>query len=327
MARVQDKVAIVTGGGSGIGRACCLRLAEEGARVVVADISEERGRETVSQVEAGGGEGLFLRHDVTQEAQWESVVARAKETYGGLDVLVNNAGIYLIKALNETTLEEWNNLMAVNVTGVFLGMKRAASFGHDGGGGSIVNMSSVAGLMGVSGHALYGASKGAVRIMTKDVAMEYAASQVRVNSVHPGYINTGWPSTGRRPPGRTSRAWAASTPSDVSASPTTWRTWCSTWPPTRPSTSPAASSSWTAEARRGSSCAGDPGGPAFGPCTTYTLVTRGRGERATGAVTSCPVHDRDPAPTRLRTVPPSLPPRKPASTMTGKEMRKTIAQT
>lgn len=191
MARAQGKVAIVTGAGSGIGRACCLGLAEEGAKVVVTDISEERGRETVAQIEAGGGEGLFLRHDVTREDQWESVVARAKETYGGLDVLVNNAGIYLIKALNETTLEEWNDLMAVNVTGVFLGMKHAAPVMAEGGGGSIVNMSSVAGLMGVSGHALYGASKGAVRIMTKDVAMEYAASQVRVNSVHPGYINTG----------------------------------------------------------------------------------------------------------------------------------------
>ena len=121
MARAQGKVAIVTGGGSGIGRACCLRLAEEGAKVVVTDISEERGRETVGQIEARGGDGLFLRHDVTREDQWESVVARTKETYGGVDVLVNNAGLYLIKALAETTVEEWNNLMAVNVTGVFLG--------------------------------------------------------------------------------------------------------------------------------------------------------------------------------------------------------------
>lgn len=190
MARVQGNVAIVTGGGSGIGRACCLRLAEEGAKVVVTDISEERGRETVGQIEARGGDGLFLRHDVTREDQWESVVARTKETYGGVDVLVNNAGLYLIKALAETTVEEWNNLMAVNVTGVFLGMKHAAPAMAERGG-SIVNMSSVAGLMGVAGHALYGASKGAVRIMTKDVAMEYAAAQVRVNSVHPGYINTG----------------------------------------------------------------------------------------------------------------------------------------
>jgi NAD(P)-dependent dehydrogenase (short-subunit alcohol dehydrogenase family) len=182
---------MVTGGGAGIGRACCLRLAEEGARVAVTDISEERGDETVGQIEDKGGDGLFLRHDVTLEDQWESVVGRAREAYGGVDVLVNNAGLYLIKPLTETTVEEWNNLMAVNVTGVFLGMKHAAPSMAERGGGSIVNMSSVAGLMGVAGHVLYGATKGAVRIMTKDAAMELAASQVRVNSVHPGYINTG----------------------------------------------------------------------------------------------------------------------------------------
>jgi NAD(P)-dependent dehydrogenase (short-subunit alcohol dehydrogenase family) len=190
MARVEGKVALVTGGGSGIGRACCLRLAEEGARVAVTDISEERGQETVGQIEDAGGEGLFLRHDVAQEDQWVLAVGRARETYGGVDVLVNNAGLYLIKPLAETTVEEWDDLMAVNVWGVFLGMKHTAPLMSERGG-SIINLSSVAGLMGVAGHALYGASKGAVRIMTKDVAMEYASSQVRVNSVHPGYINTG----------------------------------------------------------------------------------------------------------------------------------------
>lgn len=191
MARVEGKVAVVTGGGAGIGRACSLRLAEEGARVVVTDISEERGQETVEQIEVAGGEGLFVRHDVTREDGWESVVRRAGEAYGGVDVLVNNAGLYLIKPMAETTLEELNNLMAVNVTGVFLGMKHAAPSMIGRGGGSVVNMSSVAGLIGVAGHVLYGAAKGAVRILTKDAAMELAASQVRVNSVHPGYINTG----------------------------------------------------------------------------------------------------------------------------------------
>jgi NAD(P)-dependent dehydrogenase (short-subunit alcohol dehydrogenase family) len=191
VARVEGKAAVVTGGGSGIGRACCLRFAEEGAKVVVTDISEERGEETIEQIKERGGEGLFPGHDVTDEDRWEAVVARSTEDFGGLDVLVNNAGIYLIKPLAETTLEEWNNLMAVNVTGVFLGMKHAAPLMAECGGGSIVNMSSVASLMGAAGHALYGASKGAVRIMTKDVAMEYGASQVRVNSVHPGYIDTG----------------------------------------------------------------------------------------------------------------------------------------
>lgn len=191
MARVEGKVAIVTGAGAGIGRACCHRLAEEGARLVVTDIEEQRGNETVARISESGGEALFLEQDVTDESRWQEVVGVAGETYGGVDVLVNNAGLYLIKALTETTVEEWNNLMAVNVTGVFLGMKHAAPAMVERGGGSIINMSSVAGLMGVAGHALYGASKGAVRIMTKDVAMEYASSQVRVNSVHPGYINTG----------------------------------------------------------------------------------------------------------------------------------------
>jgi NAD(P)-dependent dehydrogenase (short-subunit alcohol dehydrogenase family) len=185
MARAQGKVAMVTGGGAGIGRACCLRLAEEGARVAVTDISEERGDETVGQIEDKGGDGIFLRHDVTREDQWESVVGRAREAYGGVDVLVNNAGLYLTKPLTETTVEEWNNLMAVNVTGVFLGMKHAAPSMAERGGGSIVNMSSAAGLMGVAGHVLYGATKGAVRIMTKDAAMELAASQVRVTRCIP----------------------------------------------------------------------------------------------------------------------------------------------
>ncbi|QIN84554.1 glucose 1-dehydrogenase [Rubrobacter tropicus] len=201
--RIEGKVAVVTGGGAGIGRASCLRLAEEGARVVVTDISEERGRETVREIEGKGGEALFLRHDVAREDQWRSVVAEAGGRYGGVDVLLNNAGLYLIMPLADITVEDWNNLMAVNVTGVFLGMKHCAPVMAERGGGSIINLSSVAGLMGVAGHALYGASKGAVRIMTKDVAMEYARAQVRVNSVHPGYIHTGMAEYGAETAGTT----------------------------------------------------------------------------------------------------------------------------
>ncbi|MGF1473742.1 MAG: SDR family NAD(P)-dependent oxidoreductase [Rubrobacteraceae bacterium] len=203
MARVEGKVALVTGGGSGIGRACCVRLGEEGARVVVTDVDSDRGNETLAEIERSGGEGLFLEHDVTDEGQWESVVSQAGASYGGVDVLLNNAGIYLIKPLAETTLDEWNNLMAINVTGVFLGMKHVATGMAERGGGSIINLSSVAGLIGVPGHALYGASKGAVRIMTKDVAMEYAPYQVRVNSLHPGYINTGMAEYGAEVAGTT----------------------------------------------------------------------------------------------------------------------------
>lgn len=203
MARVEGKTAIVTGGGSGIGRTFCLRLAGEGANVVVTDIDEERGKETAGLVEQGGGEATFLRHDVTSEDEWEAVVREVEDRYGRVDVLLNNAGLYLIKPLAETTLEEWNNLMAINVTGVFLGMKHTAPLMAERESDSIINLSSVAGLMGVPGHALYGASKGAVRIMTKDVAMEYAASQVRVNSIHPGYINTGMAEYGAEASGTT----------------------------------------------------------------------------------------------------------------------------
>lgn len=203
MARVEGKTAIVTGGGSGIGRSSCLRLAGEGANVVVTDIDEERGEETAGLISQDGGEATFLRHDVTSEDDWESVVREAEDRYGRVDVLLNNAGLYLIKPLAETTLEEWNNLMAINVTGVFLGMKHTAPLMAERESGSIINLSSVAGLMGVPGHALYGASKGAVRIMTKDVAMEYAASQVRVNSIHPGYINTGMAEYGAEASGTT----------------------------------------------------------------------------------------------------------------------------
>ncbi len=170
---------------------------------MLTDINEGRGDAVVGEIKGAGGEATFLRHDVTQEDRWRQVVGRTRETFGGVDVLHNNAGIYVIKPLAETTVEEWNNLMAINVTGVFLGMKHAAPLMAEAGGGSIINMSSVAGLTGVAGHVLYGASKGAVRIMTKDAAMEYAAYQVRVNSVHPGYINTGMAEYGATTAGTT----------------------------------------------------------------------------------------------------------------------------
>lgn len=171
--------------------------------MVVTDIGEERGEETTELIKQGGGEAIFIRHDVTSEDDWEAVVREAEDRYGGVGVLLNNAGLYLIKPLADTTLEEWNNIMAVNVTGVFLGMKHTAPLMAERESGSIINLSSVAGLTGVAGHALYGASKGAVRIMTKDVAMEYAASQVRVNSIHPGYINTGMAAYGAEAAGTT----------------------------------------------------------------------------------------------------------------------------
>lgn len=190
MARVQDKVAIVTGGGKGIGKACSILLAQEGAKVVLTQRHEQEALEVVETIGSQGGSAVYVQQDVTKEEDWEKVLNATQEEFGSPNILVNNAGIYIIESVAETSIEQWNKLMAVNATGVFLGMKHCASVMEHNGGGSIVNMSSVAGLIGVPNHALYGASKGAVTVMTKDTAMEYARRKVRVNSVHPGYIDT-----------------------------------------------------------------------------------------------------------------------------------------
>ncbi|MFB6231631.1 MAG: SDR family NAD(P)-dependent oxidoreductase [Salinibacter sp.] len=190
MGRVQGKVAIVTGGARGIGRATAKMLAAEGARVAITDVDEEAGRETAASVDEAGHEAAFLEHDVASEADWERVVAEVQGTFGAPDILVNNAGIYRITPIEEETVEDWRQLMDVNVTGVFLGMKHCTPLMREQGTGSVINVSSVAGLVGVAGHACYGASKGAVRTMTKDAAIELAEAGVRVNSIHPAYIDT-----------------------------------------------------------------------------------------------------------------------------------------
>ncbi len=190
MGRVDDTVALVTGGGQGIGRATAELLAKEGAQVAVTDIDEEAGRETVARIDAEGHSAAFFNHDVAEEAQWKRVVERVTNTFGPPTVLVNNAGIYRIKAMEEMTVEAWRQLMDINVTGVFLGMKHCAPVMREHGGGSIINLSSVAGLIGLANHTCYGASKGAVRIMTKDAALELVGDGIRVNSIHPAYIDT-----------------------------------------------------------------------------------------------------------------------------------------
>jgi NAD(P)-dependent dehydrogenase (short-subunit alcohol dehydrogenase family) len=192
VSRVQGKVAIVTGAASnpGLGRAIALVLAREGARVVATDVDEAGVRDCAAAIRAAGGEALALRHDVTRESDWREVVARTLDAFGRLDVLVNNAGIAVLKPLEQLSLEDWNRQIEVNLTSVFLGCKHSVAALRRSGGGSIVNLSSVAGLVGLRTCVAYGASKGGVRIATKAIALELGRDGIRCNSVHPGFIWT-----------------------------------------------------------------------------------------------------------------------------------------
>ncbi|MDP3750050.1 MAG: glucose 1-dehydrogenase [Phenylobacterium sp.] len=190
--RVEDKVALITGGASGIGRGCAERLAEEGATVVVTDLQDKMGADVVAAIIAGGGKADYLHHDVTAEQAWIDVIAAIKARHGRLDILVNNAGIGISGSVLEMALADFQRQTAINLDGVFLGVKHAIPLMRQGGGGSIINMSSVAGLKGSAILAGYCATKGGVRLFTKAVAMECANAKdgVRVNSVHPGIIET-----------------------------------------------------------------------------------------------------------------------------------------
>jgi NAD(P)-dependent dehydrogenase (short-subunit alcohol dehydrogenase family) len=190
--RVSGKVAIVTGGASGIGRASAIRLADEGATVVVTDIQTGQGHDAVAEIDAAGGAARFVHHDVTSEEAWIALVESVVAEHGSLDVLVNNAGIGIGASIVEMTLADWQRQQAINLDGVFLGLKHCIPPMRDSGGGSIINMSSVAGLKGSARLAGYNATKGGVRLLTKGVALECAQNRwnVRVNSVHPGIIDT-----------------------------------------------------------------------------------------------------------------------------------------
>jgi len=189
MHRVEGKVAIITGGASGIGRGCARRLAAEGATVVVADRDEVGGQRVVEEL---GAPHLFLALDVTSEAGWAHVVAETVKQLGRLDILVNGAGIAIFKDIERTTLEDWRLINGVNSDGVFLGCKAVLAPMKASGGGSIINLSSVAGLIGVADSPAYCASKGAVRLLTKSVALHAARAgyNIRCNSVHPSFIDT-----------------------------------------------------------------------------------------------------------------------------------------
>lgn len=186
-ARLADKVAIVTGGVRGLGRAIVEQFNEQGARVVVADVLEEEG--TALATELGDGVS-FERLDVSDEANWRGVVDSCATAFGRLDILVNNAGVVGMAPLHEETLEGFERVMSVNSTGVFLGMREAVRVMLGQGGGAIVNVSSTWGLVGAPGAAAYHASKGAVTVMTKNAAVTYAGNGIRVNSIHPGPMQT-----------------------------------------------------------------------------------------------------------------------------------------
>ena len=191
--RVDGKVALVTGGASGIGRGCSEKLAAEGAFVVVTDIQDHLGVEVVGEIQKAGGKAEYVHQDVTDEQVWADVIEGIKARHGRLDILVNNAGIGIGGSVLDMTLADWRRQTAINLDGVFLGVKHAIPLMRvSGAGGSIVNISSVAGLKGSANLAGYCATKGGVRLFTKAVAMECANARdgIRVNSVHPGIIET-----------------------------------------------------------------------------------------------------------------------------------------
>ena len=198
--RLEGKVALISGGARGMGASEAKLFVREGAKVVIGDILEDDGRRTEAEINESGGECIFVRLDVTNESQWENAVSEAVARFGRLDILVNNAGISGRDNVEDTTIDLWDRVMDINAKGVFLGTKAAIPQMRKSGGGSIINISSIWGIVGSGGSASYHASKGAVRLFTKSTAIQYAGESIRANSIHPGPIATPMTETARADP-------------------------------------------------------------------------------------------------------------------------------
>ena len=201
--RLEGKVALITGAARGQGAAEARLFAKEGAKVVLADVLDRDGTAVAAEIAELGGEALYVHLDVSSEDDWQQAVEAAVSSYGKLDVLVNNAAIWRGGHVADTSSEQWDQVLGVNAKGVFLGTKLAIGEMRKAGGGSIVNISSTAGLVGSRTSTAYSASKGAVRLFTKSTAVQYGAEGIRANSIHPGPIDTAmgdqvWPDAGSR---------------------------------------------------------------------------------------------------------------------------------
>ncbi len=188
--RLLDKVAVVTGGGGDIGAAQARLFAVERARVVVADVAEESSRRVASEIAAEGGSALCVRLDVSEEADWDAAVRASIDRFGGIDVLVNNAGIYQTEPIEQTDLADWDRVMAVNIRGAFLGTRAIIPLMRDRGGGSIVNVASTTALVGSRRSSAYGASKAALLSLSRHTAIQHAADGIRANTLVPGPVET-----------------------------------------------------------------------------------------------------------------------------------------
>ena len=188
--RLTGKVAVISGCSRGLGEAESRLFAREGARVVLGDVRESDGEALAEEIRVAGGRAEFQRLDVASEPDWQATISTAVRLFGRLDILVNNAGIYSTVPVEETTVDEWDLIMSVNARGVFLGTKHAVPAMRASGGGSIVNVSSTTGLVGSRRGSAYGASKAAVRVLTKITAIQHAGDKIRANSVHPGPVET-----------------------------------------------------------------------------------------------------------------------------------------